>query len=117
MPNQLVGEAEVTVGGVTYVLRPSFRALNEIDRLAGVGVMIIANNIAKSDFQTRQIVAVIYGGILGGLPKGQPAPMSFEEFGDALVQEGLMKFAIKASEFLSAAMVGPNSQKKTEANP
>ena len=113
MPNKLLGEIELEIGGVAHTLRPSFEALLEMEDRAGCGVLRIAKAFFEQDIKFKYVVAVLYGGIKGANPAFD---MSFSKFGQMLMDEGNMpKFAAAAATLLSKGLVG--REKKIEESP
>lgn len=119
MANKEIGEVDVDLGGVEYTLRPSFTALCEIEARAGMGLLKIAALIASQDITVKTIASVIYGGVMGHKGKGQPMPFSFDDLGEKIMEQGVMKFVPPVMVFLAGAMTGrhPDGEKKTQPNP
>jgi len=107
MANKFRGETEIEIGGVKYLLRPTFEGLLEMEDKAGCGLMDLVNSVSKSKISTRHAIAILFGGVLGGGLKIQ-----YQEFGEKCVEHGMLDVAMKAASFLGEVM--KTRQKKTD---
>lgn len=107
MANKFRGETEVEIGGVKYLLRASFEGLLEMEDKAGCGIMEMVDSVSRGRITSKQAIAIIYGGIIGGGVK-----IDFNELGEACVQEGMLSCSAKAAIFLGQIVKA--RQKKTQ---
>jgi len=107
MANQVIGEVEIKIDGKEYILKPSFVAINEIESKAGKGVFSIANDISEAKVKLIDMVAIIYGGMLGGFDGDRSKmPFSFEELGDKILSEGYASYVQPATIFFANGLKG-----------
>lgn len=59
-------EIALVLGGQSYVLRPTFAALAEMEGALGVGLIELCGLISRGKLTLRQLVAVVSAGIKGG---------------------------------------------------
>jgi hypothetical protein len=113
MPNPLRGELELKLGDETFKLVPSLRGLIEVEERAGCTLFEIADRITKSkSTTTKQAIAVVYGGVIGGLdPKVDEIP-DFEEFAEKVLAAGLVQVMPAVLTFVGSTFQA--RQKKTE---
>ena len=64
--NKHRGEATITLGESSYVLRPTFTALVEIEDRTGMGLIELAQAFFDQKVKVRDVVAVIFAGIKAG---------------------------------------------------
>lgn len=110
MANNFRGELDFEVGGVKYILRPSFQGLLEIEEKSGLGLMELVNQIGNGKLSTRQAVAIVYGGIIGSGGK-----VDFDALGEACVEHGMLQVSTTAAMFLGKII--QVRQKKTKESP
>lgn len=118
MANTVVGEIELSFnGGRVYILRPSFLGLAEIEARADCGLLKIASEISQGNIKLKHIAAIIYGGIVGALPRGQKPDITFDELGELLVKENYIKLTPQVVQWFGKAIQGdpdnPSTEKKT----
>lgn len=106
--NELRGETSVTLGGTDYVLRPTFEALQEIERLTGLGLVPLAKKFLAQEFGVSDIRAVLIPAIKAG---GAKAP---DELGKLIMQAGPINLGGKIASFLTIALSG-GEEKNAEA--
>lgn len=110
MANSFRGEMEIEIGEVKYLLRPSFEGLMEMEDKAGCGLLSMVESIGNGKLTTRQTVAIIYSGIIGG-----GVAIDFGALGTACVEHGMLQISSKAAMFL--AKVVQARQKKVDEVP
>lgn len=116
MANLENNEVNFTFKGVDYILRPSFACLLEISDRAGEELLEILDKVRiKRVITVKAMVAVLYGGILGSGTR-----LNFEEFGQEIIKDGIIKGNNKYSgiaiEFLIKCLNG-KVEKKSEEKP
>lgn len=106
MANHVVSEMDIQIGGRVFTLRPSFRALSEIEDRAGCSVLKIASQISDGDIKLKHILAIVWGGYIGSLAKSQKPDLSYEEMGEMLYKSNYMSLVPKIVSFFGAAIKG-----------
>lgn len=115
MPNAVVGEILLKIGEREFTLKPSFNGLAEIENRADCGILEIANHISKGSVRLKYLVAIVYGGIVGALPKGQKPEITIEDLGDLMVQNNYISLVPDIVKWFGAAIVGdPEAKKKNQ---
>jgi len=115
MANAAIGEINLTIGEREFTLRPSFSGLAEIESRADCGILSIAKDISEGKMKLRHIVAIVYGGILGALPRGEKPDVSFDELGELIVSHGYAAITTPVVMFFAQAIKGdPLAEKKTQ---
>lgn len=94
------GEVNVSLGGTEYVLRPTFNALSEMERLTGMGLIPLTMRFARMEFTLTDIRTVLSQAIKAG---GGTVP---ENLGALILEETPRKLAPVIAEFLSEAIAG-----------
>lgn len=102
MANKIVGEFVIELAGVKHTLRPSFLCLEAIEQHCGDSIMAMSSRIIDFKMKVRDVVAIIYGGLIGAGDK----TYSFEELADLVSSEGYPKFANPAILFFNRAVSG-----------
>jgi len=113
MPNKERGEMEIKISGGTYLMRPTFSCLCEIEDRAGVGLQAVAGKVMDGNLGIRDIVAIIYGGLVGSGSN----PFGYDELGDIIAKEGYTKYMTPSVEFLNRALVGVNDGDEVDKEP
>lgn len=108
MANKEIGEVELELGGKTYTLKPSFKALVEIEDKAGLPCLSIAQDISNGKLAVKSVVAILYGGLVGAGVKD----LSFDQVGEFVVEGGLQRYVQPAATFLARGLIA-NPEKKT----
>jgi hypothetical protein len=77
MANREIGQISFEIGGVEYTLTPSFTGITEMEDRANTSILQIAREISTNGgMKTKQVVSVLWGGIIGSLPDGHKLPLS-----------------------------------------
>ena len=105
MANHVLGELEVKIGERTFVLRPTFEGLAETETRASCSLAGLVNKIVKGEQGIRDVVAIVYGGIIGAAEKNAPVP-SFDELGQLILGHGYVKLSGACGKFVGAAYSG-----------
>jgi len=94
---------DVTLGGRTYSLRPSFDALVRIEQMLGFGLGGLMQRYLQRHAGVTDNARIIYEGIRATEGNGAP---DYETVGQAVVAEGFEATAPAALELLTAAFNG-----------
>lgn len=113
MANEAVGEKNVTLGGRQFLLRPSFRAIVEIENKTGKSVLELFNAFKGQRVSASETVAILSATIKAG--GGSDIP-SDDDLGDLIFSEGILNVQAIAVEVLLSALVKGQEgiEKKTE---
>lgn len=100
------GEIEielVTLSGdrQTFILRPTWEAMVEIETRTGMGMIAMANKLSSFQFGFIEAVAIITAGLKAG---GDPAKI--EMVGPMIFKTGLTKLISPLQEFVTNALTG-----------
>jgi len=99
-PTHPRGEFAVVLGGETFVLRPTFKALAEMEQRAGCGLLALANRFHQQVFTLRDMLAVLGPGIAAG---GRTPP---DNLGELVVAANVIDVAAACARFLVLALTG-----------
>ncbi len=94
---------DVTLGGKTYDLKPTFGALVRIEQTLGAGLGALLLRFLRREHGVSDTTRIVYEGIVAGA--GNDAP-EFEEIGTLIVHEGIEAAAPAALDMLTAALRG-----------
>ena len=92
-------DVEIELGGKTFVMRPSFKAVCEIEQVTGVGIAALAARLLNGEEKVSEIAAVITAGLREA---GEPA--TFEKVGEMVFEAGIEKVLRPVIQFLTALM-------------
>ena len=98
--NEHRGEVTLTLGGTDYVLRPTFDAVEKIERTTGLGLVSLVMRFARMEFSLSDIKAVLSHSIKAA---GQKVP---DNIGDMIMDAGPRNLAPICTDYLSRAMAG-----------
>jgi len=102
-PGGLEPRIDVTLGGRTYDLVPSFGALVRIEQALGAGLGALLLRFLKREHGVTDTARILYEGIVARL--GNAAP-DYEAVGALVVREGLDAVSPAALDLLAAALRG-----------
>ena len=85
----------------TFVLRPTWESMIEIETRTGLGMIQIANKLAMLQFGFTEAVAIITAGLKAG---GDPAKV--ETVGPMVFKTGLTNLIPPIQEFVTNALTG-----------
>ncbi|CAB4176574.1 Phage tail tube protein, GTA-gp10 [uncultured Caudovirales phage] len=102
------GDAEVTLGDTAYTLRPTFEALQEIERLTGLGLIPLARRFHSLEFGVGDVKNVLVPAIKAG---GGKVP---DNIGKLIIEAGIMNLGGVVATFLVSALAG-GEEKKADA--
>jgi len=95
---------DLTLGEMTYSLRPTFGALMRIEQALGAGIGALRLRFLRSEYGVGEVTRIVYEGIRAVL--GNDAP-KIEEIGEAIIRHGLDNEAGAAAlEMIEAALAG-----------
>lgn len=107
MANKSVGELKLVLEGKEYLLRPSFKALNEIEDRADMSLLGITELITKNQLRVKHVSSILWGGMLGGSEEeGVPLPFGYDDLHEKILSAGYMKMTTAAILFLNGAIRG-----------
>jgi hypothetical protein len=109
--NRHLGEEEVRLGGRTYVLRPTFQALAEIEAELGEPLLVIADRVLSGRVGTREVVATLRAGIKAGDAE-VPADLEAE-----ILAAGVLATTARVVAWLRRALMGDPEARPAEPNP
>jgi hypothetical protein len=110
--NSYVGEKELELCGEVLLLRPSFEALVEIESKSRPLTQIVGA-FAKGDFKISDVTAIIY---CTAKASNKNPLLSFNEVGEMILADGLMKIAPIAFDVISNVLSGDEDRKKKIAS-
>lgn len=96
-------QIDVTLGGKTYDLKPTFGALTRIEQILGAGLGAILLRFLRREAGVADTTRIIYEGIVAA--QGNDAP-EYEEIGALVVHEGVEAVTPAALDMLTAALRG-----------
>ena len=96
-PGGLGPRIDVTLGGKTYDLVPTFGALIRIEQALGVGLGALLLRFLRREHGVADTTRIVYEGIVAGL--GNDAP-DHDEVGAMVVREGIEAVAPAALDML-----------------
>ncbi len=94
---------DVTLGGKTYDLKPTFGALVRIEQTLDAGLGALLLRFLRREHGVADTTRIVYEGIVADL--GNDAP-EYEEVGALVVREGVEAVAPAALDMLTAALRG-----------
>lgn len=110
MANRIRGEVTMVCGQRSFILRPSFQALLEIEEDLGAGLVEIARRIAERRYGIKDLLAIATAGARAVDPE-----VRREDVGQAIAEVGLQAASGPVLLFLSYALGGPEEKKKEPA--
>lgn len=110
MTNLYKGDVEFKAGDRTFVLRPTWEAIAEIEAMLGEGFFTTANRIqALAKFGLRDLAVIIHAGV-----KAAGSPLKFEDVGRLVADYGVVNAIGPVNEFIQSVMQGPKSPDPTK---
>ena len=94
------------MGGESFLLRPTMRAIDEIERELGCGITAVVNRFAGGTFGSRDVMAVLRAAIKAG---GKAPPANLD---DSVLEIGIVAAGEMIAPFLAAALYGGGIKKK-----
>ncbi len=97
--NEHRGEIELELGDKKIVLRPTYEALQAMERATGTRLIPLARRFGELDFGVSDIVAVI---------SAAATEKPDKDIGRLVFEAGVAKVGIRISAFLAGALNGGN---------
>ncbi len=94
---------DVTLGGKTYDLKPTFGALVRIEQTLDAGLGVLLLRFLRREHGVADTTRIVYEGIVAAA--GNDAP-EYEEIGALVMREGIEAVAPAALDMLTAALRG-----------
>lgn len=101
--NKHRGEVEIELGGKTYVIRPTFQCMCEIEAGTGKGVMALAIAWAARNFGIADAAVIVTAGMKAAGEEGA----TLQKVGDMIFEVGLANVTAPIAKFLEMALGGP----------
>lgn len=113
MANKYRGESEITLGGKTYTLRPTFEALVEFEDKAGCSAFeALRDMMTKQSAPVKRLAAAFWSGIKAAWPVDSGRPPNFQEIGTAIQRDGITKVVPFYLTYLTNALSSDEDLKR-----
>lgn len=99
--NKHRGEVPIKLGGVDYVLRPTFSALSQIETDLNIRLLPLLTRYSSSDIGIWDAATIIYHGL-----KASGASLSLDKVGELLLTDGLTEHMEEVILFLTNGLSG-----------
>jgi len=98
---------QISICGKVYELRPNFSCYCAIEEKAKDTLMKMVMRFSKGDLCIRDVVAVVWGGMVGTAEDlNQAVPFNFETLGNEMVKDGWIKHSNDILEFAGRCVMG-----------
>jgi hypothetical protein len=104
-------EVKISLGGVDRTMRATFKAIYAIEKDLGKPWSHVGQMVIEGSYGVREIATIIHHGLRGY----DDNRLSFDEVGEAVMQEGINNCVAPIVEFISIAFQGVKSAGKSEA--
>lgn len=104
MANKQRGEAKFDIKGKSYILRPTFEALCQIEDELGESIISVAGKNISGTLTLPQIVKIIEIAIVGEKPDAN-------DVGETIVAKGVNDTIAELTKFLTNALAGGSPPK------
>jgi len=119
MANKERGETNIILDGKSYVLRPTFEALCEMEDRSGLSVLKMLASMEGGNITMRQMALVIWSGIRGYSPDTE---LTINDVGNLVMKTGFLGIMEQTDdegknpvgEFLLNGVLGGDSGKKSK---
>jgi len=101
MVNRLRGESEITLGGATYRLRPTFAAIMEIEDRLG-GVVPLAVRASRGEFGLKDLAVIVWATL--NAVEGQKLELAV--VGDLILARGIAETTPIVRDVLTQVLGG-----------
>lgn len=101
--NAAAGEVEIRLAGRTYVLRPTFEAIVELERETGMGLIRLMSMFNAGDYGLSLLAATITAGLHGAGESAKPAAVAEMVFKTGIADPALV---LSVTQFLLNAAQG-----------
>lgn len=105
MGNKLLGEVEINLGNESYILKPTFEGIVEMESRAGITIAGLVNRYAALALGITDITAIVYGGLVGA-EDARLKKMTFNELGQKIMNHGMTKLLKPCGQIIAAAYSG-----------
>ena len=113
MANKFRGESEITLGGKTYTLRPTFEALVEFEDKAGCSAFeALRDMMNKQSAPAKRLAAAFWSGIKAAWPVDSGRAPNFQEIGAAIQRDGITKVVPHYLTYLTNALSSDEDLKR-----
>lgn len=102
VPNEDRGEVAITLAGKSYIMRPTFQAIRQSEKLAGCSFMMLMQKAMRLDLSLDDLAAVI----MPGLKEGGEAGATFEKVLELAYRTGINDSARAVIPYMSNAIMG-----------
>lgn len=108
--NKQRGEATISLGGKTYVMAATYKAICAIEASTGHGLIALTARVGQANVRTSELAAIIYHAI-----DAEAYGLSADEIGGLILSDGLADVMAAIVDFLGVALSGGAEPKKTLA--
>jgi hypothetical protein len=112
--NAVIGEKTLVLGGKSYVLRPSFKAMCQIESHTGKSILTLIKEFGAGKPFMSDMVAVAY--FCHAASDYEPGSLpTIDRFGELMMKEGMFTVGPQVLECLVSALnqSGDDAKKKT----
>jgi hypothetical protein len=95
------GEIRFNLGGKERMLRPTWKAISELEDQFGTTLLGIAERLQDRKFTAKDIVTTIWCGL-----RGAGETLTIEEVGELVVNDGLFNVMEPLAKFIAEACTG-----------
>ncbi len=112
MANKARGEVELDLGGKTYVLRPTFGAVCEIEDAIGTNLFDIGRKLERAEITVQDLVKFTHACIAQS-----GASIDLDKLGESIVAQGSLGVIAALVKFCQSYAFGGHEEKKAGAAP
>jgi hypothetical protein len=112
--NTAIGEKGIRLGGVDYVLRPSFRAYSEIESLTGKDTLSLAAEFTSGKPRMRDVAVVVWACYRAADLEPGKDVLTLDQVGEMVYRADYLEVAKVAVSLLVNALQQGESAKKKE---
>lgn len=102
------GAVDITLGGKTYTVRPTFKMIAGIEQATGVGVFALGMKVSQVQCSMQEMAAILFQ-----MLKDQDGP-KYEEIGNEIFESGMEDFIVPVSTVLLGAFKGNKALTKAQ---
>ena len=112
MANKARGEVKLELGGETYVLRPSFGAVCEIEEAIGTNLFDIGRKLERAEITAQELVKLTHACIAQS-----GTSIEMDKLGEQIVAQGSLGVIAALTGFCQSYAFGGQEEKKVGAAP
>ncbi len=112
MANKARGEVELDLGGETYVLRPTFGAVCEIEDAIGANLFDIGRKLERAEITAQELVKLTHACIAQS-----GASIEVDKLGELIVEQGSLSVIAALVGFCQSYAFGGREEKKAGIPP